>query len=153
MRTNMQELPVDEVDAEARQKTVLVVDDEAPIRELISVMLELEGHRVLQAEDGNRALEIAAEEYLDLVTLDVMMPGLDGWEVAAAMDADPRLSAVPRLMVSGMAMPQLRAAPGAARASAVLAKPFDFAEFTEIVAMLLAKPVAVPGPRPSSHDD
>lgn len=150
MSTSSQVQTEDEVASAPQPKTVLVVDDEESIRQLIAVMLELEGHRVLQAENGARALEIATEEAIDLVTLDVMMPGLDGWEVAAAMDADPRLSTVPRLMVSGVPLLELKAAPGATRAGAVLAKPFDFAEFTEIVQMLLAKPV--PGPRSSEHE-
>ena len=98
----------------AGPKTVLVVDDEDSVRQLIVVMLELEGHRVLQAESGEQALEIAADNDLDLITLDVMMPGLDGWAVAAALDADARTSGVPRVMVSGMPLAQLEAEPGAA---------------------------------------
>jgi CheY-like chemotaxis protein len=131
----------------AGPKTVLVVDDEDSVRQLIVVMLELEGHRVLQAENGEQALQIAAEVDLDLITLDVMMPGLDGWAVASTLDADARTSAVPRVMVSGMPMAQLQAEPGAKRASAVLAKPFDFAEFVDIVQRLLAKPIELPAPR------
>ncbi|MCW2545003.1 MAG: diguanylate cyclase [Frankiales bacterium] len=129
------------------QLTVLVVDDEESIRTLLSVMLELEGYRVLQAENGVQALATAATEHLDLITLDVMMPGLDGWQVAAALDEDDRLCAVPRVMVSGMPLAQLLGEPGARRASAVLAKPFDFVEFIEIVQELLAKPLPVPEPR------
>jgi CheY-like chemotaxis protein len=131
----------------AGPKTVLVVDDEDSVRQLIAVMLELEGHRVLQADNGQEALRIAAEQDLDLITLDVMMPGLDGWGVAAALDEDTRTSAVPRVMVSGVPLAQLQAEPGAARASAVLAKPFDFAEFVDIVQGLLITPLPVPAPR------
>jgi CheY-like chemotaxis protein len=129
------------------QMTVLVVDDEESIRTLLSVMLELEGYRVLQAEGGLQALAIAAKEHLDLITLDVMMPGLDGWQVAAALDEDDRLSAVPRVMVSGMPLAQLMGEPGVRRASAVLAKPFDFVEFIATVHELVAKPLPVPAPR------
>ena len=131
----------------AGPKTVLVVEDEDSVRQLIVVILELEGHRVLQAETGERALQIAADNDLDLITLDVMMPGLDGWAVAAVLDADARTSVVPRVMVSGMPLAQLEAEPGAQRASAVLAKPFDFVEFTDIVQRLLAKPLVLPAPR------
>ena len=137
----------DELSSLAGRRTALVVDDEEPIRQLISVMLELEGMRVLQADCGEAALEIAAREELHLITLDVMMPGLDGWQVAATLDADPRTAVVPRIMVSGVPIAELRAAPGASRASAVLAKPFDFAEFTDIARGLLAQPVHVPAPR------
>jgi len=152
MNATAHESAQDRVQPELRQRTVLVVDDEESIRQLIAVMLELEGLRVLQARDGEQALEIAQAENLDLVTLDVMMPGLTGWEVADAMDADPRLSVVPRLMVSGVPIVELRRQPGAARAGAVLAKPFDFVEFTEAVQKLLAQPSAVPEPRTSAHE-
>lgn len=128
-------------------KTVLVVDDEVSIRQLIVVMLELEGLRVLEADCGERALEIIATEAVDLITLDVMMPGLDGWQVAAALDADQRTQAIPRVMVSGVPLRELRMAPGADRASAVLAKPFDFVEFINTTTRLLTKPLNLPAPR------
>jgi CheY-like chemotaxis protein len=128
-------------------KTVLVVDDEDSIRQLITVMLELEGLRVLEADCGERALEIVATEHVDLITLDVMMPGLDGWQVAAELDLDDRTATIPRVMVSGVPIAQLRAEPRAQRASAVLAKPFDFVEFVDIATRLLAGPVDVPNPR------
>ena len=136
----------------AGRKTVLVVDDEDSVRELLSVMLELEGHRVLQADRGATALEIAATEELHLITLDVMMPGLDGWQVAAALDASARTASVPRMMVSGKPLVELDSAPGRARASAVLTKPFDFAEFTDIVRRLMAAPHVMPRPRLSVEE-
>ena len=131
----------------ARQQTVLVVDDEESIRQLIAVMLEMEGLRVLQADCGEQALDIAATETIDLITLDVMMPGIDGWEVAGQLDLDDRTAAIPRVMVSGVPVQELRQAPGAARASAVLAKPFDFVEFVDTAQRLLRAPIALPAPR------
>jgi CheY-like chemotaxis protein len=137
----------DALSALAGRQTVLVVDDETSVRELIAVILELEGHRVLQADCGAAALEIAAAEELHLITLDVMMPDLDGWQVAEALDAAERTACVPRMMVSGKPMAELESAPGRARASAVLTKPFDFAEFADVVRQLLATPVALPRQR------
>ncbi len=136
--------------------TVLVVDDEPSIRALIAVMLELEGLRVLQARDGVEALAIARTEELQLITLDVMMPGLDGWEVAAVLDADHRTASVPRIMVSGKPLVELERAAGRPRATAVLTKPFDFAEFTDVVRRVLADPPMIPlartGARPSLEE-
>ena len=60
---------------------VLVIDDEAPIRLLCRVNLEAEGMSVLEAADGPSGLEQAREHAPDVVLLDVMMPGLDGWQV------------------------------------------------------------------------
>jgi DNA-binding response OmpR family regulator len=61
--------------------TVLVVDDDASIRELLRLYLEREGHRVTEAADGSVALELAAGARFDLILLDVMLPGVDGLEV------------------------------------------------------------------------
>jgi two-component system phosphate regulon response regulator PhoB len=67
---------------------VLVVDDEADIREVVRLNLELDGHDVLEAAGGSQALEMARQELPDLIVLDVMMPGVDGWGVLARMKAD-----------------------------------------------------------------
>ena len=60
---------------------ILVVEDEAPIRELISINLEMADYEVVQAEDGLQAKEIIEKENLDLILLDVMIPGIDGFEL------------------------------------------------------------------------
>jgi DNA-binding response OmpR family regulator len=64
-----------------RRTTILVVDDDSRIRELLRLYLEREGHRVVEAEDGPAALTAAQAQPTDLVLLDVMLPGLDGFEV------------------------------------------------------------------------
>ena len=69
---------------------VLVIDDEAPIRLLCRVNLEAEGMGVLEAADGPTGLEQARENTPDVVLLDVMMPGLDGWRVAEQLLEDER---------------------------------------------------------------
>ena len=72
-----------------RMTRVLVIDDEAPIRLLCRVNLEAEGMQVLEAADGPTGLEKARAEKPDVVLLDVMMPGLDGWRVAEELLDDP----------------------------------------------------------------
>ena len=128
----------------AGRQSVLVVDDEDSVRDLIAVILELEGLRVLTAASGEEALYLAGSEELHLITLDVMMPGLDGWQVADALDASDRTRVIPRMMVSGKPLVELERAPGRGRASAVLSKPFDFAEFTDIALGLLRPQVPAP---------
>ena len=129
--------------------TVLVVDDEQSVRELIAVILECQGYRVLIAEDGATALALAREHHPDLVILDVMMPGMDGWEVGRRLAADPETHDVRRLIVSAKPLAELDAAPDRALAHAVLTKPFDFATFVEIVDRVLAAGSADPAPVPA----
>jgi DNA-binding response OmpR family regulator len=82
---------------------VLVIDDESPIRLLCRVNLEAEGMEVLEAADGPSGLEKARAERPDVVLLDVMMPGLDGWSVAEELLDDERTSAIPIVFLTARA--------------------------------------------------
>ena len=82
------------------KRRVLVVDDEKDIVELISYNLTRAGFEVLTASDGKDALELAQREVPDLVVLDLMLPGLDGTEVARRLKADSRTAAVPIVMLT-----------------------------------------------------
>jgi phosphoserine phosphatase RsbU/P len=81
---------------------ILVVDDDALNRDVLARRLQRQGHRVLLAPDGVTALEMLGGTPIDLVLLDVMMPGLDGYEVLREMKADPHLREVPVIMISGL---------------------------------------------------
>src|SRR4051812_20200291 len=83
--------------------TVLVIDDEEPIRLLCSVNLAAEGIEVLEAADGPSGLEQAREHRPDVVLLDVMMPGLDGWQVAERLLEDERTSRIPIIFLTARA--------------------------------------------------
>jgi DNA-binding response OmpR family regulator len=83
--------------------SVLVIDDEAPIRLLCRVNLEAEGMTVLEAADGPTGLEEARENTPDVVLLDVMMPGLDGWRVAEQLLQDDRTSEIPIIFLTARA--------------------------------------------------
>jgi DNA-binding response OmpR family regulator len=82
------------------KRTILVVDDERDLVDLISYNLTRHGFGVLSAFDGNDALAVATTETPDLIVLDLMMPGLDGTEVARRLKADPRTSAIPIVMLT-----------------------------------------------------
>ena len=82
---------------------VLVIDDEAPIRLLCRVNLEVEGIQVLEAADGTTGLDLARDEQPDVVLLDVMMPGLDGWQVAEELLEDDRTSGIPIIFLTARA--------------------------------------------------
>src|ERR1700759_2654894 len=83
--------------------TVLVIDDEAPIRLLCRVNLEAEGMDVLEAADGPSGLEKGRAELPDVVLLDVMMPGLDGWRVAEELLDDPGTESIPIVFLTARA--------------------------------------------------
>ena len=73
---------------------VLVVDDDDVIRQLITVNLELEGFEVATAVDGQDCLDKVKDVQPDVITLDIMMPRLDGWEAAGRLRADPETAGI-----------------------------------------------------------
>ena len=79
---------------------ILIAEDEPDIRHLIAVSLRLAGHTVEQAEDGHAAVALAQADPPDLIIVDVMMPGLNGIDVARRLTTDPRTANVPILMLS-----------------------------------------------------
>src|SRR5438105_13404911 len=80
--------------------TVLAVDDHPDILELIRVNLELAGHRVVVARSGPEGLRLACHERPDLVLLDVMMPGMDGWTVLEHLKSEPAVADVPVVLLT-----------------------------------------------------
>ncbi|PSO48746.1 MAG: response regulator [Actinobacteria bacterium QS_8_72_14] len=83
---------------------VLVVDDDAVIRNLLEVNLQLEGYEVSLAIDGGDALTQVAAAPPDLILLDVMMPGMDGWDVAKRLKDDEIAAAIPVVLLTARAM-------------------------------------------------
>lgn len=82
------------------KKRILVVDDEVDILELIKVNLELEGFKVITAENGLQAIEILKKEKMDLVILDVMMPEINGYQVCQYIKEDSELSDIPVIILT-----------------------------------------------------
>jgi len=82
------------------RKKVLVVDDEKDIVDLLAYNLARNGYETITASDGNDALEVAAKNGPDLIILDLMLPGIDGTEVARRLKADSRTSATPIIMLT-----------------------------------------------------
>jgi len=102
--------------------TVLVIDDEAAVRDLMQRALGREGFRVVTAAGGEEGLRLAREVRPEAITLDVLMPGLDGWAVLSALKADPALADIPVIMLTIMDDKNLGYALGAAD---YLTKPID----------------------------
>ncbi len=112
----------------SRPSTILVVDDEPRGRELIENLLLPQGHQLHLVADGPAALAAAAEHVPDLILLDVMMPGMDGFEVCRRLRADPKLRVVPVVMLTALDDRDSRIAGLAAGADSFLTKPFDATE-------------------------
>ena len=107
-------------------RTVMYVDDEPDIREVVLMSLELAGNLAVHScESGEQALRMLPQIKPDLVLLDVMMPGTDGPSTLQRMRADPRLASIPVIFMTAKAMPQEVARFRELGAIAVIAKPFD----------------------------
>lgn len=116
---------------------VLVVDDDPVIRGLLEVNLELEGYEVRLAVDGSDALAQVAAEHPDLVLLDIMMPGIDGWEVAQQLKGDERTAHIPVAFLTARAMGTDVKRGTDLGADAYVTKPFDPEELLELVDRLV----------------
>ncbi len=117
--------------------TVLVIDDEAAIRLLCRVNLEAEGVTVLEAADGRAGVERARAERPDVILLDVMMPGLDGWQAAEQLVADERTRDIPIVFLTARADFRDRERGLEAGGIAYLTKPFNPVELAPLIRNLL----------------
>ena len=106
---------------------VLIVDDEFDIRQAVAEVLSEEGHQVLSAGDGAEALACLREFHAQLVLLDLMMPGMNGWEFRAAQKGDPELSDIPVVVLSALGRVAGMDAAG------FIQKPFDLDELLDAV--------------------
>ena len=116
--------------------TVLVVDDDPVILQLLRVNFEMEGYRVLSADNGEAGLAAASEERPDVVLLDVMMPGLDGLAVAARLRAEGE-GARPKVVLLSAKAQNDDVTAGLDVADDYVTKPFDPFELLDRVAALL----------------
>jgi signal transduction histidine kinase/CheY-like chemotaxis protein len=120
-------------------RTVLVIDDHAEAVEMLSDTLGSAGYRVLHAQSGSEGLARARQLGPDLITLDVMMPGMDGWQVLRALKGDPTTRDIPVVMVSIVDNRPLALDLGAADA---LTKPVDQQSLVAVLGQTLRRPQA-----------
>jgi CheY-like chemotaxis protein len=118
---------------------VLVVDDSQAIRDLITVNLELEGFEVRSAAEGAAALDVLASWRPDVMTLDVVMTGLDGLSTLERLRADPVYADLPVVLVTARAQPSDRDRGSLLGADAYVPKPFEPADLVAVVARLAAE--------------
>jgi CheY-like chemotaxis protein len=124
-------------DAEAPTKTVLVVDDHRQMRALCRASLENAGFRVLEAANGEEALASVRTEHPDLILLDIMMPGISGWEVTSALLADRSTDQIPIIFISARTEVADRLRAFEFGAHGYLTKPFDPDVLAETAATVL----------------
>jgi DNA-binding response OmpR family regulator len=118
---------------------VLVIDDEAPIRLLCRVNLQAEGMEVFEAKDGPSGLDAAKSDQPDVILLDVMMPGLDGWRVAELLLDDPETHEIPIIFLTARAEFRDRARGLDIGGIDYITKPFNPVELARLVRELLAR--------------
>ncbi len=119
---------------------VLVVDDDEVIRQLIAVNLTLEGFEVSTAVDGQDCLDKVADVKPDVITLDVMMPRLDGWVTATQLRRNPVTAGIRVVLITARAQEDDRDHGRQVGVDAYLTKPFDPAEMIRVVRELAGAP-------------
>ena len=116
-------------------KAVLIIEDEADVLNFVSRVLELEGYRVLQAEDGDKGIRMARENPIALVLLDLRLPGIDGWSVLFQMKSEPALAEIPVVILTASAGVSQRDRALSMGAADYLIKPLSAASLRETVAL------------------
>lgn len=117
--------------------TILIVDDEERNRKLLEVFMQAEGYRTISVGDGREAVALASRELPDLILLDMMMPGMDGFDVARALKGEPSLRRIPVIVVSSLDDIASRRRVLSAGADEVLNKPIDRWQLLQHVSRLL----------------
>ena len=123
---------------------ILVVDDNADLRDLVSVKLYQSGYDVKTATNGWDAMRAAESSHPDLVVLDIMMPGPSGLEVCRQLRANPQTTAIPIVLVTGLDTPALDALPDRVEVQAILRKPCHQGEIIDALKSVLqsrSKPI------------
>ncbi|OQW90694.1 MAG: hypothetical protein BWK79_19100 [Beggiatoa sp. IS2] len=116
--------------------TILIVDDEIVSRYTMEALLESEEYTLVFAEDGLQGLEKAEAMIPDLILLDVMMPGMNGFEVCRRLRANPRLANLPVVMVTAWDDPTARSRCLEIGANGVICKPFNRADLHKQIDIL-----------------
>jgi PAS domain S-box-containing protein len=123
-------VPLATIAPEPGKETVLVVDDDPAVRELLTRFLTKEGFAVVTASSGEECLALARKIHPRVITLDVMIPGMDGWTILAALKADPTVADIPVIILSIVDEKNLGYALGAAD---YLVKPLDRNRLLEVL--------------------
>ncbi|CRM81497.1 Cyclic di-GMP phosphodiesterase Gmr [Pseudomonas sp. 31 R 17] len=108
--------------------TLLIVDDEPQVRKLLETLLQHEGYQTLSASNGEEALQLVAQQPPDLILLDIMMPGMDGYEVATQLKGNPVTANIPIIMLSALSESSARVSGLETGAEEFISKPVERVE-------------------------
>jgi DNA-binding response OmpR family regulator len=120
-----------------KKPVILIADDDPEILTMLGIRLSKKGYDVLEAVDGNQTLNMAHEHHPDLVLLDVMMPGKNGWEVAKELRADDKFSGVGIVMLTAIGEKVNEMTSPLYGADAFVDKPFDFSDLEAKIKQVL----------------
>lgn len=123
---------------------VLIVEDHADTREMLRILLNMIGCRVIEAENGEQAMSLAEKGHPDLILLDLKMPLLDGLTVTRLIRSHPVLNEVPIVLTTGLGTPQLHREASIAGCNDCLIKPLDFERLQEIIKLLARSKARTP---------
>jgi len=118
---------------------ILIIEDDAPIRANLRRLLGLQGHEVIEAEDGAAGVDTARRRRPDLIVCDVLMPGFDGFAVLSKLRIEPATVHVPFVFLSASAEPDHKRLGLQQGADAYLTKPFQVEQLFAIIDELLAR--------------
>jgi CheY-like chemotaxis protein len=119
------------------KKTILIVEDSELNRRLLEAVLEPRGYRLLVAEDGESSLLMAREEQPDLILMDVLLPGIDGYEATRTLRADPETGRLVIVALTASATSEEREQAMAAGCDGYIPKPIDTRAFPEQIRRFL----------------
>ncbi len=129
----------DETPPEGPRPTILCVDDDRLVLGVCTSALEAHGYRVLMATHGKAGIAMAEKEHPALILLDIMMPGIDGYEVCRQLRAAPVFHHTPIILMTAMNEPDLEAKGAAAGATLSLRKPFDPEQIVSTIEQVLGR--------------
>lgn len=119
------------------QKLIVVIEDNQDINDLLSSILEEEGYQVISVTNGRQAVEVAREQQPDLITLDLALPGKDGWAIARELQEDSSTEDIPILVIS--AYTRDLDAPLRRQVARVISKPFYITQVINEVDAILRR--------------
>jgi DNA-binding response OmpR family regulator len=125
--------------ADVHKPVILIADDDPEILSLLSIRLSRAGYKVLEAADGEQTLAAVRTHFPDLIILDVMMPGKNGWEVAKELRHDPRFRDIGILMLTAIGEKINEMTSPLYGADEYVDKPFEFADLESKISSILAK--------------